>query len=206
MSETDRPKLLSVEFPLEVGSSRVLLSLEASPTGIRRLSFLPAAGLRTKPSGSAALSRPGSSGNGEARAAGNALLSSASRRDGADALVALTDEAERALASYVRGETREVRLPLDRSEWEKSPAFRRDVWEAIAQIPYGQTSTYAQIAQQVGRPRAARAVGTACRLNPLPLLIPCHRVVPSSGGTGAYVGGADLKRALLLLEGACTAP
>lgn len=67
-------------------------------------------------------------------------------------------------------------------------------------IPYGEVRTYAEVAEMAGHPNAYRAVGTACARNPLPLIIPCHRVVPSSGGIGSYAGGSSLKRRLLELE------
>ncbi|MGM5593567.1 MGMT family protein [Corynebacterium glucuronolyticum] len=67
-------------------------------------------------------------------------------------------------------------------------------------IPFGETRTYGQIAEAIGHPRAARAVGTACALNPVPLLVPCHRVVPAGGGVGNYAGGTAMKAALLGME------
>lgn len=78
--------------------------------------------------------------------------------------------------------------------------FRRDVVAALPDVPYGRTATYAQVAAAAGRPRAVRAVGTACARNPVPLLLPCHRVVRSDGTTGQYAGGASAKRVLLDLE------
>lgn len=78
--------------------------------------------------------------------------------------------------------------------------FRTAVWRALSEIPYGQTRTYGELAAHIGRPGAARAVGTACATNPLPLLVPCHRVVPATGGTGSYAGGTEMKKALLEME------
>lgn len=75
--------------------------------------------------------------------------------------------------------------------------FLMAVWEACAGIPFGETRTYGELAEAVARPGAARAVGTAMRRNPLPLIVPCHRVVPSSGGLGQYNGGVQIKRWLL---------
>ena len=72
--------------------------------------------------------------------------------------------------------------------------------EHLTDIGYGRTASYAEMAARAGRPRAVRAVGTACALNPLPLVLPCHRVVRSDGTPGQYAGGADAKRALLDLE------
>lgn len=79
--------------------------------------------------------------------------------------------------------------------------FQRSVWEAMRSIPHGDTVTYAELAQRVGRPGAARAVGQAVGSNPVPLLIPCHRVVGSGGGLGGFGGGLPLKRTLLRQEG-----
>ena len=78
--------------------------------------------------------------------------------------------------------------------------FRRTVLEHLTTIPYGHTQTYAQVAQAIGRPRAVRAVGSACATNPIPIVIPCHRVLRSDGSLGGYAGGLDMKRALLELE------
>lgn len=78
--------------------------------------------------------------------------------------------------------------------------FERRCWDALRQIPYGETRTYAQIARAVGNPQGYRAVGSANHKNPVPIIIPCHRVVASGGGLGGYGGGLDLKRRLLALE------
>lgn len=75
--------------------------------------------------------------------------------------------------------------------------FQRKVWDELRTIPYGKTITYKQLAEQVGAPKAHRAVATACKLNPMPVIIPCHRVVPSSGGIGNYALGVEMKKALL---------
>ena len=90
-------------------------------------------------------------------------------------------------------------VPVDLSS--RSP-FHQEVLRATARIPRGEVRTYGELAEIVGRPRAARAVGTAMARNPVPLLIPCHRVVPSSGGVGNYGFGPDLKAKLLASEGA----
>lgn len=82
-----------------------------------------------------------------------------------------------------------------------SGAFRRQVLEELQRIPFGGVVTYGALAARAGRPRAARAAGTACARNPVPLLIPCHRVVPGSGGVGSYGGGPHRKRELLAMEG-----
>ncbi len=89
-------------------------------------------------------------------------------------------------------------LPLD----VHATAFRRRVWEALRRIPMGQVRSYGEIAQEVGAPRAARAVGTACATNPIPIVVPCHRVVAANGKLGGYSGGLARKRQLLAAEGA----
>jgi len=80
--------------------------------------------------------------------------------------------------------------------------FQQAVWRALLEIPRGETRSYAWVARRVGRPGAARAVGQAVGANPLPLLVPCHRVVASDGGLGGFGGGLEMKRALLRREGA----
>lgn len=83
-------------------------------------------------------------------------------------------------------------------------SFQRSVWSALCEIPFGRTWSYQQVAETVGRPRAARAVGQACGANPVPIVVPCHRVLASSGGLGGYGGGLHIKRFLLNLERADT--
>ncbi|MCL0053233.1 methylated-DNA--[protein]-cysteine S-methyltransferase [Dehalococcoidales bacterium] len=87
-------------------------------------------------------------------------------------------------------------------ELDLSPAtpFQREVWEITRLIPYGETRSYAWVAEQIGRPKAVRAVGQALSRNPLPIIIPCHRVVTSEGKLGGYSGGVEMKRYLLYLE------
>ena len=79
--------------------------------------------------------------------------------------------------------------------------FQKEVWLALAEIPYGKTISYAELASMVGRPTAFRAVGQANGANPIPIVLPCHRVIASGGGIGGYGGGLDMKRQLLALEG-----
>lgn len=105
-------------------------------------------------------------------------------------------EAAAEINEYLAGSRKRFDLPLSYG----GSGFRVSVLDAIRDIPYGRTRTYAEIAQAVGSPKAYRAVGTACGENPLPILIPCHRVLPSSGGIGGYAGGSSLKRRLLDLE------
>ena len=83
-----------------------------------------------------------------------------------------------------------------------SKGFRYSVLAHLLQIPYGATESYAQVAAATGHPRAVRAAGTACATNPVPIVVPCHRVVRSDGSPGGYAGGPDAKRSLLTLEAA----
>jgi methylated-DNA-[protein]-cysteine S-methyltransferase len=107
--------------------------------------------------------------------------------------------ARRQLDDYFAGRRRSFEVPLD---WRLARGFRREVLRATARIPYGRTLSYREIAAEAGRPRAFRAAGTALARNPLPILVPCHRVLPSGGGLGDYRGGAEAKARLLRLEGA----
>ena len=98
--------------------------------------------------------------------------------------------------AYLRGELREFAIPIDLRGTE----FQCNVWNAIAAIPYGETTTYGEIAESIGRPKATRAVGQATGANPVPLVIPCHRVLGTSGGLTGFGGGLPLKERLLGLE------
>jgi AraC family transcriptional regulator of adaptative response/methylated-DNA-[protein]-cysteine methyltransferase len=98
-----------------------------------------------------------------------------------------------------RAQTRDV--PLD----VRGTAFQRRVWEELRRIPLGETRTYGDVAAAIGEPSASRAVGSACGANPVPVVVPCHRVVPASGGIGNYGLGPDRKRRLLEREGAAPA-
>lgn len=109
------------------------------------------------------------------------------------------DDARRQLDDYFEGRRRDFDLPLD---WRLTHGFQGKAIRQIARIPYGKTLTYAELAARAGNPRAFRAAGTACGANPLPPIVPCHRVLPSSGGVGNYGGGPEMKKALLTLEGA----
>jgi len=108
---------------------------------------------------------------------------------------ALTD-ASAQLEAYFRGELRQFDIPLA----PQGTTFQRQVWQAMRDILYGQTVTYTELARRVGRPQAARAVGGASSRNPLPVVVPCHRVVGSDGSLTGYAGGLHLKQALLELE------
>jgi methylated-DNA-[protein]-cysteine S-methyltransferase len=109
------------------------------------------------------------------------------------------DPAARELDEYFGRQRRVFGVPLDLS---LSRGFRQLVQRHLPEIGYGQTRTYKQVAELVGNPKAFRAVGTACATNPLPVVVPCHRVLPASGTPGGYVGGPDAKKALLSLEAA----
>ncbi|RPF42377.1 methylated-DNA-[protein]-cysteine S-methyltransferase [Hydrogenoanaerobacterium saccharovorans] len=117
-------------------------------------------------------------------------------RDFAQCETDVIKEAHRQLQAYLAGTLQEFSLPL-------APAgtpFMQQVWQCLCQIPYGATASYKQIAQMAGNSKACRAVGLANNKNPIPLFIPCHRVVGSSGKLVGYRGGLDLKKKLLALE------
>jgi methylated-DNA-[protein]-cysteine S-methyltransferase len=109
------------------------------------------------------------------------------------------DQASRQLDEYFAGQRTAFDLPLD---LRLATGFRRTVLAHLPVIPYGHTESYAQVAAAAGSPKAVRAVGTACAKNPLPVVVPCHRVVKSDGTMGRYAGGEDAKRTLLTLEAA----
>ncbi len=108
------------------------------------------------------------------------------------------EEARRELDLYFEGKLTDFDLPLD---WQLSRDFRRRVLRAIARIPYGQTRSYTEMARSAGNERAVRAAGTACGSNPIPLIVPCHRVLRTGGALGGYGGGLPMKEGLLRLEG-----
>ncbi|HSF19891.1 MAG TPA: methylated-DNA--[protein]-cysteine S-methyltransferase [Vicinamibacteria bacterium] len=109
---------------------------------------------------------------------------------------------ERQLIEYFEGRRRVFDLRYELLGTD----FQKDVWNAVASIPYGRTSSYRDISHLIGRPGASRAVGAANGANPIPLVIPCHRVIGSNGSLTGYGGGLPLKRRLLALEGALRAP
>lgn len=102
----------------------------------------------------------------------------------------------RQLEEYFAGRRKEFEADLN----PRGTEFQKAVWKAILEIPYGETRSYAEIAERIGKPRAYRAVGQAASKNPIAILIPCHRVVGSDGSLVGYAGGADLKSRLLELE------
>ena len=109
----------------------------------------------------------------------------------------LTNKAATQIQEYFAGKRREFDLPLD----PKGTDFQLTVWKALQTVPYGETRTYAQIAEAIGKPHAYRAVGMANNKNPIPILIPCHRVIGANGTLTGYAGGLEIKRKLLALEG-----
>ena len=108
----------------------------------------------------------------------------------------LLKTAGRQLREYLDGKRKAFDLPLA----PKGTDFHKSVWDALLDIPYGETRTYGQIAAQIGNPNASRAVGLANNRNPIPVLIPCHRVIGSDGKLVGYAGGLDMKRRLLKIE------
>jgi methylated-DNA-[protein]-cysteine S-methyltransferase len=111
---------------------------------------------------------------------------------------AALDGARRELDLYFEGKLDRFDLPLD---WQLTGGFRQRVLRAIDRIPYGQTRSYTEMARKAGNERAVRAAGTACGSNPIPLVVPCHRVLRTGGALGGYGGGLPMKQALLELEG-----
>lgn len=108
------------------------------------------------------------------------------------------DEERRELEEYFRGRRTVFEFPVD---WALTRGFARRVLQATARIPYGSVSSYGQIAAGAGSPRAHRAAGTALGHNPIPIVVPCHRVLHAGGGLGGYTGGLERKRFLLGVEG-----
>lgn len=117
-------------------------------------------------------------------------------RDGWESSESAFEDAVAQLGAYFEGDLMEFDLDLDLV----GTAFQRRVWEALLTIPYGQTRSYGQIAQQIGAPGASRAVGLANGHNPIGIIVPCHRVIGANGSLTGYGGGLDRKRSLLALE------
>jgi methylated-DNA-[protein]-cysteine S-methyltransferase len=124
------------------------------------------------------------------------------RRFGVRVLRAPLDEVRRELDEYFAGERRSFDLQLDLRVAE----FPAAVLHELARVPYGRTETYGTLASRAGRPRAARAVGTIMNRNPIPIVLPCHRIVGADGSLTGYAGGLEVKRRLLELEGAMLLP
>jgi len=118
--------------------------------------------------------------------------------DGSPAARRILAEAEKQLREYFAGRRREFDLPLA----PRGTGFQQEVWRGLRDIPYGQTESYGELARRLGRPEAVRAVGTANGANPIPIIVPCHRVIGRDRSLTGYGGGLDAKRALLKLEGA----
>ncbi len=105
-------------------------------------------------------------------------------------------DAERQIRQYLAGERAEFELPLDMEGSE----FQIEVWQSLRHIPYGETRSYRDIARAVNRPKGFQAIGQANTRNPLPIIVPCHRVIAVDGGMGGYGGGLERKRILLETE------
>ena len=108
----------------------------------------------------------------------------------------LTNEAAKQIEEYLAGERQEFDVPI----FPKGTEFQRSVWNALMTIPYGETRSYRQVAQMLGKPNAQRAVGLANNKNPIWIIIPCHRVIGSNGSLVGYGGGLEMKEKLILLE------
>ena len=113
------------------------------------------------------------------------------------AATAILDAAARQLDDYFSGRRRDFALPLNAT----GTAFQRQVWDGLRRIPWGETRSYGELARAIGRARAVRAVGAANGRNPLPIVVPCHRVIGADGSLTGFAGGLAIKRQLLALEG-----
>ncbi|MCX3060429.1 methylated-DNA--[protein]-cysteine S-methyltransferase [Streptomyces beihaiensis] len=160
------------------------LLLAATPEGLAHVAFHASPAVRDR-----ALARLGSRfGTDPVEAPGSPVLS----------------EAARQFAEYFAGRRHVFALPLD---WSLSSGFNRQVLRELAtEVPYGTVVGYGDLARRVGQPDAAQAVGAAMGANPLPVVVPCHRVVESDGGIGGFGGGLETKRRLLALEGVLPEP
>ena len=132
------------------------------------------------------------------QASGSALVSARFGASSACDQSAILDQAERELREYFDGKRRAFNVPLA----PRGTPFQLRVWEELQRIPYGQTRTYRDIARAAGNERACRAVGRANNQNPLPVFVPCHRVIGVNGSLTGYAGGLDAKQRLLRLEAA----
>jgi len=175
----DAAGLLDVAYCTEDSPvGRLLLAL--TPRGLARIAYLDGAGDEQLVLGELAASLS------------PRVLSAPPRLDGV----------RRELDEFFAGARRAFELPLD---WRLTAGFGRRVLQATARIPYGSVSSYKRVAGAAGSPRGFRAAGNALGANPLPIVIPCHRVLHSGGGLGGYTGGLERKRTLLGIEGALAA-
>ncbi len=117
--------------------------------------------------------------------------------DGSPVSFELLSVARLQLLEYFRGRRKSFSLPLDLKD---ATPFQTRVWNILRVIPYGTTMTYGEVAVRAGSPGASRAVGNACAKNPVPIIIPCHRVIRSDGGLGGFTGGSGIKESLLRHE------
>ena len=115
--------------------------------------------------------------------------------------LALAQKTVAEIVGYLDGKVRHFTVPLA----AEGTAFQKTVWSELLKIPYGKRRTYGELAAKLGRPRGARAIGAACGANPVPILVPCHRVVGAEGALGGFGAGIAVKRALLELESRATA-
>lgn len=116
--------------------------------------------------------------------------------EGTKRATALTNQASNEVLEYLAGKRRAFDVPIVAA----GTAFQRQVWDELARIPYGQTRSYAQVAAAINNPKALQAVGQACNRNPVPLFVPCHRVIGANGEVGGYAFGTRIKEFLLNLE------
>ena len=126
------------------------------------------------------------------------IVDGISSNEASGAAARYLQEARTSIQAYLKGKARNISVPLD---LDVQTPFRKKVWQVLQAIPYGRVRSYGWVARKVGKPRAARAVGAACGANPVPLLVPCHRVVAGDGSLGGFSGGLPNKKRLLMLEG-----
>lgn len=123
------------------------------------------------------------------------------REVGDGGALALAQKTANEIARYLAGEVTQFTVPVSAD----GTAFQKAVWSELLKIPYGKRRTYGELAAKLGRPRAARAVGAACGANPVPILVPCHRVVGAEGALGGFGAGTTVKQRLLDLESGAAA-
>ncbi len=172
---TNQETVAISRFPTELGK----LSIAVSPKGLLYVAF---------PDGEESMAEWLSR---------HARGASIGRNRSARAVGGTSAAAEKQLTQFLSGRRREFDVPLDLRGTE----FQKKVWAALCDIPFGKTTSYGELARRVGKPAASRAVGGANGRNPIPIVVPCHRVIGSDGSLTGFGGGLDLKRALLRLEG-----